>query len=83
MKRLYNQYGAAVGEDAFAIQTFINRATDDIIGYVLKQNIDLRDAQNWSLGCLSVGFSEAILRKAVAMRQSERENNSERGPKQI
>ena len=83
MKRLYNQYGAAVGEDAFAIETFINRAADDIIGYVLKQNIDLRDAQNWSQCCLSVRFSEAILCKAVAMRQSERENNSERGPKQI
>ncbi len=73
-KRLYNKYGAAVGDDVTDIERIMQDASNEVLKYCDENNLDLRDALSVSKSMVDIMFAGHILKEAFKMKKEEREN---------
>ena len=71
MKRLFNEYGAAVGDDARALDDTIDKSIDDIVAKVKELGLDYRDCYGYVVMSVSNRFAEASLRFAFNKKKEE------------
>lgn len=75
----YNKYGAAVGPEADHVREEVFNLVKRLVEYVSSgdRNIPLRELKLMIMESASVDLSEFILKQAMAMRRSERDQDAE------
>ncbi len=75
MKKLYNEY-LALNQDGKDLDTGAHILAKSLLEICTNNDLDLRDAESVIVSSISVMFSEAVLRRAMKMRQAEQGKES-------
>ena len=73
-KRLYNHYGAAVGDDVTNLERIMEDASNEALKYCDENNLDLRDAKSVCISMIDIMFAGHTLKEAFRLKKEEREN---------
>lgn len=69
--RLYNKYGAAIGDDVTFIDRIMQGATDKVTKHCLDNNLDLRDAHSIAVSAVDIAFAHPILKEGFRIKKEE------------
>jgi hypothetical protein len=70
-KRLYNKYGAAIGDDVTDLERIMQDASNQATKYCLDNNLDLRDAHSVCVSMVDIMFACATLREGFRIKEEE------------
>lgn len=70
-KRLYNKYGAAIGDDVTHIERIMQDASNEVTKYCLDNNLDLRDANSICKSMVDIMFVDDIIREGIKIKKEE------------
>lgn len=73
MIKMYNKYLAQDMTITAEYSKLLRECSEKIVNFAKEHDYDLREAQTIATDYVSVEFSEAILRRAIDMRNQERE----------
>jgi hypothetical protein len=68
-KRLYNKYGAAIGDDVTDLERIMQDASNQATKYCLDNNLDLRDAHSVCVSMVDIMFSYNIIKDAIKLKK--------------
>lgn len=71
-KRLYNHYGAAVGDEVTDIERIMQDATNQVTKYCLENNLDLRDANSICKNMVDIMFAHVTLKEGFRIKKEEK-----------
>lgn len=70
-KRLYNEYGAAIGDEVNHIDRIMQDASNEVTKYCLDNNLDLRDANSICKNTVDIMFAHPILKEGLRIKDEE------------
>ena len=70
-KRLYNKYGAAIGDNVTDIERIMKDASNEVTKYCLDNNLDLRDANSICKNMVDIMFADIILKEGFRIKGNE------------
>ncbi len=70
-KRLYNKYGAAVGEHADFISNTMMAAAKTVMEYGKENDLDLRDVAGFADGFVSMEAAYYIIKNGIELKKAE------------
>jgi intein-encoded DNA endonuclease-like protein len=82
-KRLYNHYGAAVGDEVTDIERIMQDASNQVTKYCLDNNLDLRDANSICKTMVDIMFADVHIREGLRIKKNERMVVTDSGAKAL